>query len=291
MRDGTRDARSGFIWNLGLGGGASAAPWKTTPYAAGQLPAPRWIAILALVILSVVYATIAPGADVSAIARKRELPVYNVAADDKVIAVSFDAAWGSANTMALLDLLDDRGIKTTFFVVGIWVEKYPELIAEIARRGHEVESHSTTHPHMPQLSDDNMRRELATVASQIEAITGVRPKLFRPPYGDYNDRTILVARQEGYEVVQWNVDSLDWKNLGAQPMIDAATKKLAPGDIVLFHNDSKYLMDALPTILDYYISNGYRVIPVSQILLSGDTYIDHAGTQHLKAKTAPAPDA
>jgi polysaccharide deacetylase family sporulation protein PdaB len=238
-----------------------------------------------------VYIASAPGGDVMAASRKRELPVYNVERSDKVVAISFDAAWGNANTAALLDLLDEYGVKTTFFVVGIWVEKYPELVREIASRGHEVESHSATHPHMPQLSDDKMRQELKAVADRIETLTGKRPTLFRPPYGDYNDRTILVARQEGYEVIQWNVDSLDWKNLGAQPMIAAATKALAPGNIVLFHNDSKYLMDALPTILDYYVSSGYKVIPVSQILLPGDTYIDHAGTQHPKAQTAPAPEA
>ncbi|GHU70114.1 deacetylase [Clostridia bacterium] len=251
----------------------------------------RWIALATLVILSAVYLTMTPGADAMAATRKRELPIYNVATDDKVLAISFDAAWGSANTMALLDLLDKYDIKTTFFVVGIWVEKYPELVQEIARRGHEVESHSTTHPHMPQLSDVKMRQELQTVGDQIYSLTGVRPTLFRPPYGDYNDQTVLVAKQEGYEVIQWNVDSLDWKNLGTQAMIASATKKVSPGDIVLFHNDSKYLMDALPTILDYYVSQGYKVIPVSQILLSGDTYIDHAGTQHPKAQTAPAPEA
>jgi polysaccharide deacetylase family sporulation protein PdaB len=251
----------------------------------------RYAALLALVILSAVYVSMTPGGDAMVAARKRELPVYNVEREDKTIAISFDAAWGSANTAALLDLLDKYGVKTTFFVVGIWVEKYPELVQEIAARGHEVESHSATHPHMPRLSDEKMRQELSAVADRIERLTGKRPTLFRPPYGDYNDRTILVARQEGYEVIQWNVDSLDWKNLGVEPMVAAATKNLAPGNIVLFHNDSRYLMDALPAILDYYVSNGYKIIPVSQILLPGDTYIDHAGTQHPKAQTAPAPEA
>ncbi|MDR2657463.1 MAG: polysaccharide deacetylase family protein [Oscillospiraceae bacterium] len=290
MRDGSR------MWKDGTGvlrKERSSAP--SPRIGRDSVPRPiagisRWIALATLVILSAAYLCMPPGSDVIAAARKRELPVYNVARDDKVIAISFDAAWGNANTMALLDLLDKYDIKTTFFVVGIWVEKYPELIQEIAARGHEVESHSTTHPHMPQLSDEKMRQELKTVADQIESLTSERPTLFRPPYGDYNDRTIVVARQEGYEVIQWNIDSLDWKNLGAQPMIAAATKSLAPGNIVLFHNDSKYLMDALPTILDYYVSNGYKVIPVSQILLSGDTYIDHAGTQHPKAQTAPTPE-
>jgi polysaccharide deacetylase family sporulation protein PdaB len=242
---------------------------------------PRLLLALCLVILSVVYCIMQPTEDnVMAAARKRELPVYNVATDEKVVAISFDAAWGNANTLKLLDIFDKYGIKTTFFLVGIWVEKYPDLVQEIAARGHDVASHSTTHPHMSQLSDAKQREELRTVADRIETLTGTRPTLFRAPYGDYNDAVVTIARQEGFEIVQWNVDSLDWKNLGADDMIKRCTKKVSPGDIVLFHNDSKYIVDALPTILDYYVSQGFKVIPVSEIVVKGDYTIDSQGTQH-----------
>ena len=244
-------------------------------------------AILCFALLSAVYCLIIePGGDVMAAARKRELPIYNVARDDKVVAISFDAAWGNANTAKLLDILDEYDIKTTFFLVGTWVEKYPELVQEIVSRGHEAQSHSTSHPHMPQLSDAKKRDELRVVADMIERLTGKRPTLFRAPYGDYNDATVTVARQEGYEIVQWNVDSLDWKNLGAEDMVKKCTKKVTSGDIVLFHNDSKYITDALPTILNFYASKGYKVIPVSEILIEGEYTIDNQGTQHPKT---PAP--
>ena len=239
-------------------------------------------ALICLIFLAAVFCLMEPGGDVMVAAKKRELPVYNVARDDKVLSISFDAAWGNANTVKLLDILDSYDVKTTFFLVGTWVEKYPDLVQEIARRGHEVESHSTTHPHMPRLSDAKMRQELSTVANMIEQLTGRRPKLFRAPYGDYDDATVTVSRQEGYEIVQWNVDSLDWKNLGIDNMIKQCTKKVSPGDIVLFHNDSKFITDALPTILDFYASQGYKVIPVSEILVNGEYTIDHQGTQHPK---------
>jgi polysaccharide deacetylase family sporulation protein PdaB len=249
------------------------------------------ILTLCLVILTVVYCATQPFEDsVMAATRKRELPVYNVATDAQVVAISFDAAWGNANTLKLLDIFDRYGIKTTFFLVGIWVEKYPELVQEIAARGHDVESHSTTHPHMSTLSDAKQSEELKTVADRIETLTGKRPTLFRAPYGDYNDAVVTISRREGFEIVQWNVDSLDWKNLGADDMIKRCTKKVSPGDIVLFHNDSKFIVDALPAILDYYISQGFKVIPVSEIVIKGDYTIDSQGTQHaVKVPAVPSP--
>lgn len=212
--------------------------------------------------------------------RKRELPVYNVEKTEKVLSISFDAAWGSANTAEILDILDAYDVKTTFFLVGFWVEKYPDLVREMVARGHEIGNHSATHPHMSQLSEAKIREELRIVSDQVEHIIGKPTTLFRPPYGEYNDPVVRVSREEGYECVQWNVDSLDWKNRGTQDMIQQCTKNIQPGDIVLFHNDSKYILEALPTILKTYTEAGYRVIPVSQLLLEGETWIDHAGTQH-----------
>lgn len=222
----------------------------------------------------------APGGDVMALTRKRELPVYCVERADNKIAISFDAAWGGEQTPGILDILDEYGVKTTFFLVGIWVERFPDLVREIAARGHEIGNHSTSHPQMSALSAAKIAQELKTTSDRIELLTGVRPTLFRPPYGDYNDRVVTVSRAEGYECVQWNIDSLDWKNRGAQDMIAQASKAGRGGDIVLFHNDSKYILEALPTILRIYRDAGLAVVPVSEVLLSGDTEIDHTGRQY-----------
>lgn len=245
------------------------------------------VSLAALVLLcavSAVYISQARTAEV--VARKRELPVYCVERSDPVIAISFDAAWGGDKTLKLLDILDAYGVKTTFFVVDTWVQRYPELVKEVAARGHEIGNHSTTHPQMTKLSRDRIRQELDTVAGHIEELTGTRPVLFRPPYGDYNNDVVLTARAEGYQVIQWSVDSLDWKNLGAATMIDRVTRSVHNGDIVLFHNDSKYILDALPTILKSYQEQGFTVVPVSQLLLTGETTIDAQGRQH-PAATVP----
>ncbi|MBR5301786.1 MAG: polysaccharide deacetylase family protein [Clostridia bacterium] len=223
---------------------------------------------------------------VMAAAKKRELPVYNVDTQEKVLSISFDAAWGRANTEEILNILDRYDVKTTFFLVGFWAEKHPDLVRELVARGHEIGNHSATHPHMNSLTRAQMAEELRRCSNLVQSITGTPTTLFRPPYGEYNDDVVRVSREMGYECVQWNVDSLDWKNLGKENMVRQCTKSVNPGDIVLFHNDSKYILEALPEILEYYTRAGYKIIPVSQLLLEGETWIDHAGKQHLLT-TAP----
>lgn len=220
----------------------------------------------------------------------RELPVYNVDTQEKKLSISFDAAWGTSRTMQILDILDQYGVKTTFFLVGFWAEKNPELVKELVLRGHEIGNHSATHPHMSQLTAAQIREELRKCSDLVASITGKPTALFRPPYGEYDDEVIRTAREEGYACIQWNVDSLDWKNKGAQDMISRCTKSVHGGDIVLFHNDSQYIVEALPSILEYYQNEGYTIVPISQLLLEGETWIDHAGEQHA-ATPAPAAEA
>ena len=220
-------------------------------------------------------------------AQKRELPVYSVERDDKVVSISFDASWGADKTIPILDILDQYGVKTTFFLVGGWVDKYPDMVKEIFARGHEIGNHSNTHPQMSKLGEEGIREELRMMSDKVEKLTGVRPTLFRPPYGDYNDRVIQVARAEGYEAVQWSIDSLDWKDRGTQDIIKRCTYKVENGDIVLFHNDSNDIVNALPTVIQHYQGLGFTIIPVGQIVLDGDYTIDVQGKQHPVQTTQP----
>ena len=214
------------------------------------------------------------------VAKKRELPIYSVQRDDKVLSISFDASWGADKTLSILDILDEHNVKTTFFLVGGWVDKYPDMVKEIAARGHEIGNHSDTHPHMSQLSESDIKDELRIMSDKVEKLTGVRPTLFRPPYGDYNNRVIEVARAEGYECVQWSIDSLDWKDRGTEDIIKQCTYRVDNGDIVLFHNDSNDIVNALPTVIKHYQGLGYTIIPVSELLLEGEYTIDVQGKQH-----------
>ena len=234
----------------------------------------------ALLILSWLYLVPLQDRATTVLAVKRVLPVYSVERDDPVISVSFDASWGGDKTMAILDLLDEYNAKATFFLVGIWVDKYPELVKEIAARGHEIGNHSASHAHFPQIAESKMRQELDSCSDKIEALTGVRPTLFRPPYGDYDNKVVTVTRNEGYECVQWSIDSQDWKNRGVDDLVRRATSNVQPGDIILFHNDSQFIVEALPQVLAHYQQQGFSMIPVGEILLEGETTIDVQGKQH-----------
>ncbi len=216
---------------------------------------------------------------VGAAATERELPVYCVQRDGKYVSLTFDAAWGNEDTQILIDTLAKYNVKATFFVVGEWVDKYPESVKALADAGHEVMNHSDAHPHMSRLSAREIVAEVEAANDKIEAVTGVRPTLFRCPYGEYDDNVIGTIQGLGMTAIQWNVDSLDWKELSAQEIYDRVSAKVEPGSIVLFHNAALNTPEALPSILEYLLSNGYTVVPVSQLLLEGDYYIDHTGRQ------------
>ncbi|MDI3508284.1 MAG: peptidoglycan-N-acetylglucosamine deacetylase [Clostridiales bacterium] len=218
-------------------------------------------------------------------AANRELPIYSVDVPDKRIAISFDASWGAEQTDQLLKVLKERNIKTTFFLVGIWIDKYPDKVKAIANDGHEIGNHSNTHPHMNKLSEQQIRDELDKVSQKIAVLTGKKTTLFRPPFGEYNDKVVRTARAAGYEVIQWDVDSLDWKNYGVEDEVDRVLKKVRNGSIVLFHNDAEYTPQALPIILDKLIQDGYKIVPVSELIYPPPYYIDHTGRQFKSGDT------
>ena len=212
-------------------------------------------------------------------ASKRSLPVYCVPRDDKTVAVSFDAAWGNEDTQMLIDILDQYGVNATFFVVGDWVDKYPESVRALADAGNEVMNHSTSHAHFSKLSHNEIVRDVNLCSDKIEQITGVRPTLFRCPYGEYDDHVIQAVNSLGMTAVQWDVDSLDWKGISAEEIQRRVLDRVQPGSIVLFHNAAENTPEALPGILESLIANGYRIVPISQLLLQGDCFIDNTGRQ------------
>lgn len=218
-------------------------------------------------------------AAVTASSTQRQLPIYCVQRDQKMVSISFDAAWGNEDTQQLIDILNRYGVTATFFVVGEWVDKYPESVKALHDAGHEVMNHSNTHAHYPQLSAQEVVEDLNACNDKIESVTGVRPTLVRLPYGDYDDNSVNAVRSIGMEPVQWDVDSLDWKDLSAGEITQRVTAKVQPGSIVLFHNAAKHTPEALPAILEKLLQDGYTFLPISKILLEGEYTIDHTGRQ------------
>ena len=241
------------------------------------------VALLGVVLVLAIFAVVNAPAAVIASASTRQLPIYCVDRSDNLVSISFDAAWGNEDTQQLIDILDQYQVKATFFVVGDWVDKYPESVKALHDAGHEVMNHSNTHAHYPQLSSEEIAADLNACNDKVQAITGVRPTLVRLPYGDYDDNAIRAVRALGMEPIQWDVDSLDWKEIPAGEITERVTKKVQPGSIVLFHNAALHTPEALPAILETLIRDGYTLVPISQLILDGeyntDYTIDHTGRQ------------
>lgn len=212
-------------------------------------------------------------------ASDRQLPIYCVERDDKTVALSFDAAWGNEDTQQLIDILNKYGVNATFFVVGQWADKYPESVKALHDAGNEVMSHSDDHAHFAQLGADEIKANIASSNEKIQNIIGAAPTLFRCPYGEYNDTVISTVGSMGMTAIQWDVDSLDWKGISAQEISDRVLKNVKSGSIVLFHNAAENTPEALPTIIEALIADGYTIVPVSQILLSGEYTVDNTGMQ------------
>lgn len=240
----------------------------------------RILIVIFLVIISIIYTGIKSNIQIAQVfSYKKELPIYSVETEEKKLAISFDAAWGDDYTLEILDILDKYDVKSTFFLVGFWVDKYPEHVKEIYNRGHDVGNHSTNHPYMTKLSDDEIEKELNITGNKIEKLIKEKPILFRPPFGDYNDRVINVCKDNGYYVIQWDVDSLDWKEMGVQPVVDRVTRNVRNGSIVLFHNNAKYVLEYLPIIIDRLQREGYEIVPISQLIYKENFYMDNTGRQ------------
>ncbi len=236
-------------------------------------------AIAAVAVVAAMAAVTNLPSAITASATTRQLPIYCVDRDQKMVSISFDAAWGNEDTQQLIDILAQYNVKATFFVVGDWVEKYPESVKALHDAGHEVMNHSNTHAHFNSLSAEEIIADVEACNDKIEAVTGVRPTLIRCPYGEYDDHVISAIRSIGMEPIQWDVDSLDWKEISAPEITQRVTEKIQNGSIVLFHNAALHTPEALPGILEYMIGQGYEVVPISEILLTCEYYMDHTGRQ------------
>lgn len=214
-------------------------------------------------------------------ASDRLVPIYCVEdKGDKTVALSFDAAWGNEDTEQLISILGKYKVKATFFVVGSWVDKYPESVKQLSDAGHEINNHSNSHPHMPQLSVTQMTDELNACNEKISAITGKKPILFRAPYGDYDNTMLKTVTDNGMYTIQWDVDSRDWKEEYTTDMIvRGVCDNVKSGSIVLFHNAAKNTPEALPIILEKLIEEGYNFDLISNMIYKENYTIDHAGMQ------------
>lgn len=211
----------------------------------------------------------------------RELPIYCVETQEKKIALSFDAAWGNEDTAKILEILKKHDVHVTFFMTGGWVESYPDDVKAILAAGHDLGNHSENHKNMSQLSDEEKKEELMKVHTKVQELTGYDMFLFRPPYGDYDNAVVNVAKDCGYYTIQWDVDSLDWKDYGVDSIIKTVTqhKHLGNGSIILCHNGAKYTAQALDTLIAALKNEGYTFVPISELIYKDGYHMNHEGRQ------------
>ena len=211
----------------------------------------------------------------------RELPIYCVETKEPKIALTFDAAWGNEDTQKILEILKKHDVRVTFFMTGGWVENYPDDVKAILAAGHDLGNHSENHKNMSQLSDAEKKEELMKVHDKVRTLTGYEMFLFRPPYGDYDNAVVNVAKDCGYYTIQWDVDSLDWKDYGVDSVIKTVTehKHLGNGSIILCHNGAKYTAQALDTLITKLKEKGYTFVPVSELIYRDGYHMNVEGRQ------------
>ncbi len=214
----------------------------------------------------------------------RELPIYCVQTTEPKVSLSFDAAWGNEDTGKILEILENHDIKVTFFMTGGWVEAYPDDVKAILAAGHDLGNHSENHKNMSKISDSDKKEEIMKVHNKVKELTGYEMFLFRPPYGDYDNAVVKTTKNCGYYPIQWDVDSLDWKDYGVDSIIKTVCehKHLGNGSIVLCHNGAKFTADALDTLITGLKEKGYELVPISELIYKEDYYLDHEGRQIAK---------
>ena len=214
---------------------------------------------------------------------EKKLPIYSVQSDKKQVALSFDAAWGNDDTDELINILKKYNAPATFFVVGSWVDKYPQSVKQLSDAGFSIQNHSNSHPYLTKLSTEQIITELKECNEKIAKITGKTPTLHRCPYGDYNNTLINAIESIDMYPIQWNVDSKDWmEDASTDKIINNVMSKVCDGSIILFHNDAENTPSALPTILEQLVSRGYTFVLIEDLIYKDNYEIEHTGKQHKK---------
>lgn len=220
--------------------------------------------------------------DISAVptfASEKYLPIYNVQTEENKVAFTMNCAWNADDIDSILETLKNNDVHITFFIVGDWADKYPEAVKKIHEAGHEIGSHSNTHPHVNNLSSEKNLEEIQLSVNKLERITRNKTTLYRAPYGEYNDTIIKTAQENGYFTIQWNLDTLDYKGLTGEEMWNRLKNKLDKGSIILSHNGTNHTADSLDMLIKNIKSKGFKVTTVSDLIYQNNYTINKNGTQ------------
>jgi len=207
------------------------------------------------------------------------LPIYSVKTEEKKIAFTMNCAWNADDIDLILDTLEKHNVKITFFMVGEWVDKYPEHVKKISAAGHEIANHSDAHKHVNNLSLAENEQEIKMCSEKIKELTGKSTVLYRGPYGENNNTVIQAAENQNHITIQWNLDTLDYNGLTGEEMWKRLEGKIENGSIILSHNGTKYTADSLDMLLTKIKEKGFEVVTVSNLIYKENYTIDINGVQ------------
>lgn len=192
-----------------------------------------------------------------------------------LIALTFDDGPDSHYTPQILDILKDKNVRATFFVMGQQIEHFPELMKRIVDEGHGIANHTWSHPRLPRVTTSKLREEVTSTQNIMEKTVGRKPDLFRPPFGAITKSDALVLQQMGFRTIMWTVDTLDWSGLSAEEILEIVHRDISPGGIILQHNFQPHAptarlldgsVEALPQIIDDLRGQGYQFVTVQTLL-------------------------
>jgi len=201
-----------------------------------------------------------------------DMPIFYVRTDQRQVALTFDISWGEKTWPLVLPVLQEHGVRSTFFLSGPWSERHSEAVRSIVEDGHEIASHGHKHENLSPFDGEHIDDNIRTAHEILKRISGQTPRFFRPPNGDYDDLVVGTARELGYETVIWSVDSLDWKNPGVDFMVERVLKQVFPGAILLFHaSDScEQTHLALPEVITGLEEAGYQLVTLGELVDDGE---------------------
>ena len=210
---------------------------------------------------------------------ENNLPIYNVETKENNVSLTINCAWNADDIDSILKTLEKENVKATFFMVGDWVDKFPEVVKKISEAGHEIGSHSNTHPHVTNLSYEENIKEIEESTKKIENITKKKVNIYRAPYGEYNDTVIKAANDKNLKTIQWNLDTLDYTGLSGEEMWDRLKDKIKNGDIILMHNGTKNTANSLEMIIKNIKQKELNIVPISSLIYQDNYIINSNGTQ------------
>jgi len=198
----------------------------------------------------------------------RKAPIRAVVTADKYVALTFDLGFEAGNAEAAAAVLKSFEVPATFFAVGLWADENEGVVKRLSDAGHEIGTHSNTHPHIIKMTDAQMTLELESSAKTLTRITGKPVELFRAPFGEYSDKLLAVAGGLGLKTVQWDVDTSEFKTAGAAEMSMKVLSDARPGSIILLHTDARAVTEALPLIIEGLRVRGFGFRTVGELLLT-----------------------